>query len=266
MFTYKGVFMVVRSFKVLGLSLAVLTLVACSTSKKEEVGFTDSADSALKLTKSDVCKGKINNKGIQKLADFVSDPPAFFCIANYRMVAAIVKEKEALGQTQEAAKAKQVLERLENGTAGPEASKVLMVSLSPTDKQKSSEQEALLNVSNEKQQAAVLESRREFGAAVNEAGIGVAALLVQIKVSVDTAKKLKENKGFNLSETAQIKKTVESVLQSASMLLTLKETVDIYEKNHEHIRKEGEAAMYNKSSFDGAAAINDLAPSSLLMP
>lgn len=51
------------------------------------------------------------------------------------MVAAIAKEKEALGQTQEAAKAKQVLERLENGTAGPEASKVLMVSLSqPTSK------------------------------------------------------------------------------------------------------------------------------------
>lgn len=258
--------MIVRSFKVLGLSLAVLTLVACSTSKKEkDVGFTDSADSALKITKSDVCKGKINNQGVQKLLEFVSDPPAFFCNANHRMITAIAKEKKALGDVQGAAKAKQLAEQIANGTAGPEASKVLMVSLSPTEEQKLREQEALVKVGNEEMQAAVLESRKEFDAVRLDAAAGVVPLTLQLYVLVDKAKKIKESKSFNPMELAQVKDIAKSVVQSAQLLAALKESVDLYDKNHEHIKKEGDAAMNSKASFDGAAALNDIG-AKLLMP
>jgi len=79
--------------------------------ENKEASASDKAESAEKALQSNMCKGKVNATGLKQLTDFVSDPTAFFCNANWRMARAVERQYAAYGDSEKAAKAKQAREK-----------------------------------------------------------------------------------------------------------------------------------------------------------
>jgi len=242
-----------------------MTLVACASMPGDENEATaaDKVDSAEKALQSDMCHGKVNANGLKQLTDFVSDPTAFFCNANWRMARAVERQYAAYGDSEKAAKAKQAREKIENGTYGPDANKALQVSLSPTDEEKSRYAKAVMDDSSGKTRKAYEEGRSEVKAAAAEVAVGTASLALQINSTWQALKAAKEKAADDPWEQMRIAlliaKTTADVLQTVNLLSTFKDSVNQYNLNNEFMDRAIGSAKGDKPSLEGATNLNSLA-------
>jgi hypothetical protein len=256
--------MLERSLKLVAISFAAVSLVACSSMSggKKDASASDKTESAEKALESSMCKGKVNASGLKKLTDFVSDPTAFFCNANWRMTLAVERQYAAYGDSEKAAKAKQAREKIENGTYGPAANKALQVSLSPTDEEKSRYAKAVMDDSSGKTRKAYEEGRSEVKAAAGEVAIGTASLALQINSAVQAVKTAKEKQGDTFAQIAaiaQVAKTTADVIQTVTLLNSFKDSVNQYNLNNEFMDRAIGAAEGDKPSLEGATDLASLA-------
>lgn len=247
------------SLKSLCCLIVATAFIGCASNPKDASNKVDSTDKALQ---SNMCKGKINNDGLRQLQDFITDPTAFFCNANWRMVRAVEVQMEAYGEAEKATKAKQTREKLENGVISPNANKALQVSLSFDDETKSRIQQRMQGESAASMKAAYSKSQAEVGAAAKEVVIGSASIAVQIKNASESIKRLKGKDSDDFTkamDTIIVVKTIADVAQTVSLLSSFKDSVDQYNKNNEFIETIlGAEAIKDKPNLSGASDLNSM--------
>jgi len=248
------------SLKSLCYLIVATAFIGCASNPKDASNKVGSADKALE---SDMCKGKIDNSGVRKLQELISDAPAFFCNANWRMVRAVEVQMEAYGEADKATKAKQTRELLEKGVIGPDANKALQVSLSFDDETKSRIQQRMQGESAASMKAAYLKSQAEVGAAAQEAVLGSLGFALQLKQGLESIKSLKNDKDQDFVSKALnvgiIAKTTFDGYQIINLSRSFADSINQYNKNNEVMETIiGAEATVNKPNLNGAAELNSM--------
>ena len=247
------------SLKSLCYLIVATAFIGCASNPKDASNKVDSTDKALQ---SNMCKGKINNDGLRQLQDFITDPTAFFCNANWRMLKAVEIQYAAWGEADQADKAKQYRELLETGSIGANSGKALQVSIAPNDEAISRLKLRSQGEHAEEMKAAYLKSRAEIRAAAKEVVIGSASLALQIKNASESIKRLESKKSDDFTkamDTIIVVKTIADVAQTVSLLSSFKDSVDQYNKNNEFIETIiGAEATKDKPNLSGASDLNSM--------
>lgn len=251
----------ITSLKSLCYLIVASAFIGCASTPKPEDA-SSKVGSVDKALKSSQCKGKINNDGLRQLQDFITDPTAFFCNANWRMLKAVELQYAAWGEADQADKAKQYRELLENGSIGANSGKAFQVSIAPDDEALSRLKLRLQGERAEEMKAAYLKSRAEIRAAAKEVVIGSASLAVQIKNASESIKRLESKKSDDFTkamDTIIVVKTIADVAQTVSLLSSFKDSVDQYNKNNEFIETIlGAEAIKDKPNLSGASDLNSM--------
>ena len=251
------------SLKSLCYLIVASAFIGCASTPKPEDA-SSKVGSVDKALKSSQCKGKINNDGLRQLQDFITDPTAFFCNANWRMLKAVELQYAAWGEADQADKAKQYRELLENGSIGANSGKAFQVSIAPDDEALSRLKLRLQGERAEEMKAAYLKSRAEIRAAAKEVVIGSASLAVQIKNASESIKRLESKKSDDFTkamDTIIVVKTIADVAQTVSLLSSFKDAVTQYNKNTAFMDVViGPEEAKNQPSANDAAALTAIAP------
>jgi hypothetical protein len=211
------------------------------------------ADQAERNLQSNICRGKVDATGLRKLNDFVAQPTAFFCNMSRKMVLALEHQYRALGDLDREAQAKQTREKLENGVYGPSSVGALMVSLAPTEEQKSLYLQRLQNDADGSKKREMQLARAEMQAANREFALGMASVAVKtadaVKSLKDAKKANKEKKG--MEQTLAIMKVVSATAEIAQIVQLsggLRQASVQWEINNKHLER---ISGYENYAFAG---------------
>jgi hypothetical protein len=208
------------------------------------------ADQAERNLQSSICRGKIDATGLKKLSDFVAQPTAFFCSMSRKMVLALEHQYRALGDLDREAQAKQTREKLENGVYGPSSVGALMVSLAPTEEQKSLYLQKLQNDSDGSKKREMQLARAQMHAANRELALGVASFSLKTLDAIKSAKKAsKEKKG--VEQTLAAIKLVSAGVDFAQIIQLsggLRQASAQWEINNKHLER---ISGYENYAFAG---------------
>jgi len=200
------------------------------------------ADQAERNLQSSICRGKVDATGLRKLSDFVAQPAAFFCNMSRKMVLALEHQYRALGDLDREAQAKQTREKLENGVYGPSSVGALMVSLAPTEEQKSLYLQKLQNDSDGSKKREMQFARAQMQAANREFALGMASVSLKTLDAIKSAKAAKkaskEKKG--LEQTLATIKVVSAIADLAQIIQLsggLRQASAQWEINNKHLER-----------------------------
>ena len=211
------------------------------------------ADQAERNLQSNVCKGKVDATGLRKLNEFVEQPTAFFCNTSRKMLLALEHQYRALGNLERETQAKQTREKLENGVYGPNAVGALMVSLAPTEQEKSVYLERLQNDADGVKRREMQAARAEMNAATREFALGVASIAIKtadMVKAVKDAKKVKdEKKGMEQIQAAlKVVSTGVEIAQIIQLSGGLRQAIVQWEVNNKHLER---ISGYENYAFAG---------------
>lgn len=248
------------------LSLLVL-MVGCSTMPRSGLSLANSqspeetrvaeakakVDQAERNLQSSICKGKIDANGLRKLNDFVAQPTAFFCNMSNKMALAVQHQYRALGDLERETQVKQTREKLVNGVYGPNAVGALMVSLAPTEQEKSLYLERLQNDADGSKRREMQLARAEMLAANREFALGMASVAIKTR---DAVKSLKEAKKANkekkgLEQALAVMKVVAAAADIAQIIQLsggIRQASVQWEINNKHLER---ISGYENYAFAG---------------
>ena len=211
------------------------------------------ADQAERNLQSNICRGKVDATGLRKLNDFVAQPTAFFCNMSRKMVLALEHQYRALGDLDREAQAKQTREKLENGVYGPSSVGALMVSLAPTEEQKSLYLQRLQSDADGSKKREMQLARAEMQAANREFALGLASVSLKTLDAIKSAKAAqkasKEKKG--LEQTLAAVKVVTAIADLAQIIQLsggLRQASVQWETNNKHLER---ISGYENYAFAG---------------
>jgi len=203
---------------------------------------SQTADQAERNLQSNVCKGKVDSTGLRKLNEFVEQPSAFFCNMSRKMLLALEHQYRALGNLERETQAKQTREKIENGVYGPNAVSALMVSVAPTEQEKSLYLERLQNDADGAKRREMQAARAEMNAANREFALGMASIALKTADAVKAVKNAKKARGEakGMEQVLATMKVVSAVAEVAQIIQLsggLRQAIVQWEVNNKHVER-----------------------------